>query len=223
MVEMTPEQIEKLKHDNETLTNLLNECIQEGLCGGIAATVEKGEGEKPFKKEKSKDGQLHYTYVREDSRGALFDVVCGCDGTMAMYPRGVKLYNGKTTLSSEELQKVHSSCLWAEEIHAMFDDLGMSECGRYEEMPEDQKEALYDPENYYYITQFEESARFLWISYYSLDEIAELLDVSQDKVKKALGIKTLEGSSGEDMEQTVVGSDTVSDAENENAAYIDRK
>ncbi len=174
------EQIEQLKKKNEELTKLVNTCTQESMCGAIAATVAKESWGEAFKKEKRKDGSLHLTYVRKESKGAIFDVDCGADGRVGIFPRGVVLCNGKTTISPEELQGVHSSCDWADEIHSAFGSFGMSDSGSYEEMPEEVLKSLYDIKNYYHITDFEESVRFLQLSGYSQKEIEDILEIEEE-------------------------------------------
>jgi len=179
-------QIELLKKKNEELAKIVSECTQEGLCGAIAATVTavkdngKSQGE-PFKKEKHKDGSLHFTYIRKENQGAIFDVECGVDGRVGIYPRGVVLCNGKTTISPDELKVLHSSCGWADEIHEAFDSFGMSHSGSYEEMPSEVLQSLYDIKNYYHISTFEESVRFLELSGYSQEAIETILEIEKEE------------------------------------------
>ncbi|MBQ7761364.1 MAG: hypothetical protein IJ400_04840 [Clostridia bacterium] len=168
-------QIEELKKKNDNLTKLLNRCVQEGTFGAIATAVEDKKLGKTFKKEKYKDNSLHLAYVREESKGAIFDVDCGADGRVGIYPRGVVLCNGKTTITPEELQKLHASCNWADEIHSAFESFGMSNCGSYEEMPKEVLQSLYNIKNYYYISSYEESRRYLELSGYTEEEIKEML------------------------------------------------
>ena len=173
------EQIKQLKQKNAELTEVLNGCAQEGMFGAIAAAVEKETWGEAFRKEKHKDGSLHLTYVRRESKGAIFDVDCGIDGRVGIYPRGVVLCNGRTTITPEELQKIHSSCSWADEIHGAFGSFGMSDSGSYEEMPAEVMQSLYDIKNYFHISSFEESVRFLQISGYSIEEIETLLEIER--------------------------------------------
>ncbi len=171
------EQIEELKEKNKQLTNLLNDCRQEALCGAIAATVEckdkkMGRG---FKKEKTKDGSIHYAFVRSEYKGVMFDTECTKDGRLGIYPRGVVLHNGKKLISTEQLKKVHSSCGWADDIHNALGSFGMTNSGNYEEMPEEVLNSLYNEDNYYHLTTREESLRYLELCGYTKEEIANLL------------------------------------------------
>ena len=130
-------------------------------------------------KEKYKDGSLHFTYIRKENQGAIFDVDCGLDGRVGIYPRGVVLYNGKTTISPDKLKTLHSSCGWADEIHGAFDSFGLSHSGSYEEMPIEVLQSLYDIRNYYHISTPEESVRFLELSGYSQEEINAILETEE--------------------------------------------
>lgn len=172
-------QIKELKQKNAELTEVLNGCAQEGVFGAVSAAIEKESWGESFKKEKHKDGSLHLTYVRRESKGAIFDVDCGINGSVGIYPRGVVLCNGRTTITPEELQKVHSSCSWADEIHSAFGAFGMSHSGSYEEMPAEVMQSLYDIKNYFHISSFDESVKFLQISGYSIEEIETLLEIER--------------------------------------------
>ncbi len=187
------DQIEDLKNKNIKLTKLLNDITQESMFNAVAATVEKGTWGKTFIKEKCEDGSLRLSYIRGKSKGVIFDVVCGTDGRIGIFPRGVVLSNGKTTISPEDLRKVHSSCDWADEIRAMFASFGMSESdiGSYEEMSEEVSNALYDEKNYHHITDRAESVRYLQFNGYSQEEIESILDTKEEtdteKKKKRQG------------------------------------
>lgn len=168
------EQITKLKELNEQLSDRLGECFQNGVCAAFSASVEQSSWGAKFKQEKHKDGSLHMAYVRKVNKGAIFDVSCTQDGKVGVFPRGVVLCNGKTTITPEELKTVHSSCAWADEITDKIHGFGI-EGTTYEEMPEADLAALYDTSNYYHIETLEESKTFLRLSGYSEAEIEALL------------------------------------------------
>lgn len=184
------EQIEGLKKRNIELTKLLNNITQESMCNAVGVLVANESWGEVFKKEKRKDGSLHLTYIRKENKGAIFDVDCGANGKVGIFPRGVVLCNGKMTVSPEELQKVHASCAWADEIRTAFGQCSMSDSGSYEEMPEEILKSLYDKRNYYFISSLEESVRFLQLSGYSQEEIDSILetekeaDVEEEKKKQ---------------------------------------
>lgn len=176
------EQISKLKELNEQLSARLGECFQNGVCAAFSASVEQSSWGAKFKQEKYKDGSLHMAYVRKANKGAIFDVSCTQDGKVGVFPRGVVLCNGKTTITSDELRTVHSSCVWVDEITDKIHGFGI-EGTTYEEMPETDLTALYDISNYYHIMTLEESVDFLELSGYSEEEILAILsDVSRDKI-----------------------------------------
>ncbi len=178
-------QIEQMKQKNAEMARLVGECTQEGVCGAIAATV-MANGSKGFKKEKRKDGSLHFAYVRQDAKGAIFDVACDAEGQTTIHPRGVKLCNGKTVISAEALKKVHEECAWAQEIHDTFSALGMSDSGTYGEISEETTRAMYDEQEYYHLETYEESLQYLTLLQYSQEEIDALLgDLAEHKKAKA--------------------------------------
>jgi hypothetical protein len=82
----------------------------------------------------------------------------------------VVLSNGKKTLSREQLEGVHESCGWAEDISTAFGQIGLGG-GAYTEMPQEKRLALYDEREYYHIQTDEESVRFLRLSGYTDEEI----------------------------------------------------
>ena len=123
---------------------------------------------------------MHMAYVRKANRGAIFDVSCGQDGKVGIYPRGVVLCNGKTTITPDELRDVHSSCSWADDITEKIRGFGI-EGTSYEEMPEADLKALYDRANYYHIETLEESIKFLRLSGYSEEEIKEILEIEDEE------------------------------------------
>lgn len=174
------EQIAKLKKLNEQLGARLSECFQTGVCAAFSASVEQSSWGEKFKQEKHKDGSMHMAYVRKANRGAIFDVSCGQDGKVGIYPRGVVLCNGKTTITPDELRDVHSSCSWADDITEKIRGFGI-EGTSYEEMPEADLKALYDRANYYHIETLEESIKFLRLSGYSEEEIKEILEIEDEE------------------------------------------
>lgn len=172
-------QIEQLKQKNAELARIVSECTQEGVCGAIAATV-MANGSKGFKKEKKKDGSLHFTYVRPDAKGAIFDVACDMEGQTTIHPRGVKLCNGKKAISAEELKKVHEECEWAQEIHDTFTAIGMSDSGSYGEISDEETQAMYDEKEYVHLKTYDESLLYLTLAGYTQEEIDILLgDVAE--------------------------------------------
>lgn len=185
------EQIAKLKELNKQLSDRLGECFQEGVCAAFSASVEQSSWGSKFKQEKYKDGSLHMAYVRKANKGAVFDVSCTQDGKVGVFPRGVVLCNGKTTIAPDELRTVHSSCAWADEITDQIHGFGI-EGTTYEEMPEADLTALYDISNYYHIDTLDESKAFLRLSGYSEAEIDELLADSDDQEQNDTDSKTKE-------------------------------
>ena len=173
------EQITKLKQLNVQLSDRLGECFQNGVCAAFSASVEQSSWGAKFKQEKYKDGSLHMAYVRKANKGAIFDVSCTQDGKVGVFPRGVVLCNGKTTITPDELKSVHSSCAWADEITDKIHGFGI-EGTTYEEMPEADLTALYDISNYYHIETLEESIAFLKLSGYSEEEIYSILEIADE-------------------------------------------
>lgn len=174
-------QIEQLKQRNAEFARIVSECTQEGVCGAIAATV-MANGSKGFKKEKRKDGSLHFTYVRPDAKGAIFDVACDTEGKTTIHPRGVKLCNGKTVISEKELKQVHEECEWAQEIHDTFTAIGMSDGGSYGEISDEETQAMYDEKEYFHLKTYDDSLLYLTLAGYSQEEIDLLLgDVAEHK------------------------------------------
>ena len=174
------EQIAKLKKLNEQLGARLSECFQTGVCAAFSASVEQSSWGEKFKQEKHKDGSMHMAYVRKANRGAIFDISCGQDGKVGIYPRGVVLCNGKTTITSDELRAVHLSCAWADEITEKIHGFGI-EGTSYKEMPEADLKALYDRANYFHIETLEESIKFLRLSGYSEEKINEILEIEDEE------------------------------------------
>lgn len=184
-----PEQkIKELKEKNDRLEKEIALCEQEAVCAAMAAATGAGGCGKKFRKERTKDGDLHFTFVREDTKGVIFDIDCKAGGKTCVYPRGVILSNGKSTITPEKLRETHSSCRYAEEIRDSLKMTGLTECGDYRETEEAIKEATYDEKNYYRIDSFEESVRFLELSGYSETEINEILEIEteseQERVRK---------------------------------------
>ncbi len=169
-------QTARLRTQNEELEEVLRRFAQELNCNAVVAAVATSSWGKGFKRERREDGSLRFTYVREDCRGMIFDVICTKDGKMGIYPRGVVLCNGKRTASADDLKRVHSSCEWAEQIHDRLSVLGMTECGSYEEMGDEALQELYDESHYYHLQTRKESIFYLQLVGYSEEEIAELLD-----------------------------------------------
>ncbi|MBO7297653.1 MAG: hypothetical protein J6U60_01245 [Clostridia bacterium] len=163
-------QIAELKRRNDELEKTLNKFMQESFCHGTSALLREGQWGNEFKKERDKDGALHLTYVRQADKGAIFDIGCTADGQISIVPRGVVLSNGKKTLSREQLETVHESCGWAEDISTAFGQIGLGG-GSYTEMPQEKRLALYDEREYYRIQTDEESVRFLRLSGYTDEEI----------------------------------------------------
>ena len=169
-------QIANLKNLNKQLREILNQCFQNGACAAFSASVQQSAWGIKFKKEKTKDGAIHIEYVRKADKGVIFDVSCDKEGKIGVYPRGVVLYNGKTTISPEKLRSVHSSCAWADELTNGIRDFGI-ESTAYEEMPASELMALYDIANYYHIKTLDESIAFLKLSGYSEEEIDRILEI----------------------------------------------
>ena len=175
-------QISDLHKKNELLEAKLKECFQSGAYAAIAASVEKNPSTKKFKPEKDKDGSMHMIYTHKENKGAIFDASINKEGRIGIYPRGVMLCNGKAAITKSELKKVHSSCDWAKEIEGSFHKFGVDGAS-YEEMPEEELNALYDEKNYYQIKTLEESIAYLRFFNLSDDEILEFLsDVDREKV-----------------------------------------
>lgn len=172
------EQIAKLKELNELLSDKLSECFQSGVCAAFSASIAKNSLGTKFKQEKYEDGSLHMTYVRKENKGAIFDVSCTSDGKVGVYPRGVVLCNGKTTITPDELKRVHSSCAWADEITDAICNFGI-EGTTYEEMPKDDLSALFDESNYYHIKTEEESIIYLRLIGRSEEEINDILEIGK--------------------------------------------
>ena len=57
----------------------------------------------------------------------------------------------------------------------------MSHSGSYEEMPSEVLQSLYDIKNYYHISTFEESVRFLELSGYSQEAIETILEIEKEE------------------------------------------
>ena len=190
------EQIAHLKKLNEQLATGTMSVFQESVCNAIAAAVDQNENGKTFKKERGADGAIHTTFVRKKNKGAIFDIACSKEGQIGAYPRGVILSNGKPTISPEELRDIHNSCSWSKEVSDSLQSLGISDLV-YQEMSEEVRNAMYSDENYYHIETIEDSVRYLYISYYTLDEIADKMDISLQTVKDLLEIKD-EASGGKD-------------------------
>ena len=173
-------QIANLKNLNKQLREILNECFQIGACDSFSASVQQSAWGEKFKQEKTKDGAMHIEYVRKSDKGVIFDVSCNKEGKIGVYPRGVILYNGKLTITSEKLRSVHSSCAWADELTNGIRNFGI-ESTKYEEMPASELTALYDTANYYHIKTLDESIAFLKLSGYSEEEIDRILEIETEK------------------------------------------
>lgn len=161
-------QLQRLDELNTELKAAADRYDREVLCAAMSERLEKSKFGKLFKKEWLADGTLHLTYVRTDSKGAIYDVVCE-EGKMRIYPRGVTLSNGKSTLTAAQLKHLHSTCQWAEEIGQAFGELGIR--GGYTELSREECDNTYDVKNYYAIKSREESVRFLRLCGYTQSEI----------------------------------------------------
>ena len=190
-----PEQkIKELKERNDEIEKEIEKCEQEAVCAAMSAAVSVGNCGKKFRKERSKNGDLHFTFVREDTKGVIFDVDCMAGGKTCIYPRGVVLCNGKSTITPEQLRAAHSSCTFAKDIHDTLSKIGLTESGDYKEAEGEVKESMYDEKNYYHIDSFEESVRYLELSGFSKTEINEILEVEtgdeQERQRKRAAVAT---------------------------------
>ena len=195
------EQIARLKELNAQLEAETMAFFQESFCNAIAVAVDNSNSGTCFKKEKDVAGAIHTTYVREDNKGVIFDVSCSTDGRICAAPRGVVLSNGKPTISPEDLRAVHSSCDWAEEMSNTFHSFGIPDL-TYQEMPEEVKNSLYDMANYYQIETEEDSVLFLHINHYTEGEIADLMEISSQKVADILGERVAEDNNRPNYKDT---------------------
>lgn len=169
-------QIKALEETNKKLVKLLERCLQESMFGAISNSVTEKKIGEPFKREKDKNGSLHFVYVRPECPGAIFDAECDSKGKLGVYPRGVVLHNGVSMIEADGLKKVHSSCDWADDIHNAFDSFNLSQSGEYEEMPQEVLDMLYDKKNYYHIKTEEESIKYLKLLGKTDEEIEEILN-----------------------------------------------
>lgn len=170
------EQIQKLHELNEQLSVELGKLLQENICSLFSDTLSAAAGTigKEFKKEKENDGLMHLTYVRPNSKGAIFDLSCTVQGDVSVYPRGVILHNGKKLINNEELEKIHASCEWAEQFTSNLKKCGLEEI-EYGEMADEYKQSLYREENYYHLNSLDESRKYLEMMGYTEEEILGLL------------------------------------------------
>lgn len=176
-------QISVLIERNTQLESIINQSVQQTFSAGMSAILYGSKWGQEFKREKREDGSIHLSYVRKADRGTIFDVSCGQDGEISILPRGVILSNGCATISADALRRVHSSCVWADEISKAFEEVGIPN-GTYQEMPEECREELYDESHYYRIETDAESIRYLRLSGYSEEEIKAmgyLTDVEENE------------------------------------------
>ncbi len=122
----------------------------------------------------NKNGKVRTSFAKDSAKGVMFEFDSDEEGRLTIYPRGVLLYNGKAAVSPQKLREIHSSCRWAEEIDEGFKEVSIMN-GTYEELNEEEKNALYDLKNYRKLATREESEKFLRMSGFSNEEIAELL------------------------------------------------
>ena len=174
--ESDPEgEIDRLRSLNDELEVELRKYFQESVCSAFGTVIGHESWGEVFNRENyTSDESAHLTYVRKDCRGVIFDVECAASGKVGVYPRGVKLHNGISMISSEGLDDVYNSCGWAEDMGNALHACGLDEIP-YHEAPSCVREAMKDQANYYQLETREESIEYLKMNGYTPAEIERLI------------------------------------------------
>ncbi len=190
--------IDNLKTINGKLEDIVKQLKREARFGAIAKTVTGA----PFKREIDEDGNEHMTYACSCSKGVLYDAVCTEDGGFDVLPRGVVLSNGKTTVTSEELEEIYKDCTWAADTSDAMKEMGLEDVFSYEELPDEIKQECLNEENFYVIDNDEDSVRFLHISGYTTQEIVECMEMEKEEIENIVeGVVQVVVSRTENEEQ----------------------
>lgn len=120
----------------------------------------------------SNDQCSRIAFAREDTKGVIYDVEINEKGSMAVYPRGVILSNGKNICSVEQLKKAHSSCEWARDLDEALQGVCLNG-GNPKEISDEVTSKMYDEKEFIHLNE-EQSKLYLVICGYSIKECEEL-------------------------------------------------
>lgn len=193
------EKIKAIKEANKFLRKAITD-IHARAYIGTAISVLENDGDRVFKKEVTQEG-MSCAFIRKDQFGVMFEMRTEDKGA-CLYPRGVILHNGKKLINPEQLREVHRSCDWAEEISEKMREVGFPSF-KTEEREDEMKEDIYLEENYYHLSTYEESYRYLKMFDLTDEQIFELIGTNEAHEHKKQEDKSQESGQQKETEKEI--------------------